>query len=222
MQFARDHNIGGTGAIVVLNSFTRMHLERIYNFFKTQHFSMKINPLIRAGRAELRPDLGITPDDYADTMIPLFDRYVTECPDIRIDPFDMLLGNVALGENKGVCIFNTNCQHNFMSVTQDGDAYPCARFDGDPAMRYGNILTDGLPAILRSVLRTRLLTRNAQLDPICSRCGYLKCCYGGCMNNGYMRRHNPLDRDYYCTGYRKLYDHINAFIGTQTEPFLNS
>jgi len=216
MELARAHHLGGTGAILVLNSYTLARLNAIYEFFKEQRLSLKINPLIKAGRAELDRGLGITPDEYASAMISLFDRYVTECPEIRIEPFDMMLGNIALGENQGVCTFQDNCQHGYMSVTQDGDVYPCARFDGDTGMRFGNICGDSLSAILHSEVRHRLLERNSALDPACSRCSYLKSCYGGCMNNGFMRRRDPSDRDYYCSGYKRLFKHVDDFIRTQT------
>lgn len=214
IKLAQQHNIGGKGAILVLNSITIKHLHEIYQFFKTSGISLKINPLIRAGCAQENQHLTISADEYAAALIELFDIYVNESPAIHIEPFDMLMGNLATKTNCGTCVQSRNCQKNFISINHNLDVFPCARFDHIPEFCYGNLQKQELPEVLDSPLRTRLLSRNAELDPKCSKCPFIESCYGGCMNNAY-NSGDVLGRDHYCSGYRRLFAHIANFIRSQ-------
>jgi uncharacterized protein len=218
MKLARENGVGGGGAIIVLNARTIPHLPEIYKFFASEGLNMKVNPLICAGHAKSHfAGLGITPAHYAEAMKALFDRYVSDCPRIAIEPFDSLIGNVAFDENKGICLFSENCQEGFICVTQNGDVYPCGRFDGSANWKYGNIMVANLDRILESPARNILLKRNAQANSVCKKCRFIKSCYGGCMNNGFTRRGNPMDRDFYCAGYKELFSYIESFVREQTK-----
>jgi len=199
-----------SGAIVVLNKLNLEHVDAIYDFFKENELGLKINPLIRSGNATKNMDvLGITPMEYANAMVHLFDRYF-EDNDFQkhLEPFDLIMGNVSTGLSYGCCTFNNNCQENFVSIGTTGDVYPCGRFDGIPEFYMGNINNQPLSDILDGPVRSRLLGRSSETVEGCIDCDYKKICNSGCLNNGYMREGNFMDRDYYCQGYQKLFKHI--------------
>lgn len=210
MRLASQAKIGGRGAIVVINKKTLPHIDEIYEFFKRENFSLRINPLIRAGRAMGNiDDLGITPREYSDAMIHLFDRYIDdEGYRGTIDPFDTIMGNVSTNENYGLCTFSPNCQDSFISVNARGEVYPCGRFDGVNVFRFGNINTDRFEEIVDHPVRRRLQQRGPKTVEACQECDYKEVCNSGCLNNAYMDRGNIMDSDYYCPAYRRIFKHI--------------
>ncbi|MDP7323991.1 MAG: radical SAM protein [Candidatus Woesearchaeota archaeon] len=210
---ACDAGLGG-GFIVVLNKKNINHLDEIYGFIKEIKVNAKINPLIRSGKADLNYDeLGITPREYADAMIHLFDMYFHDREfTSRLDPFDTLIGNVSLEMPYGCCTFKESCQDTFVSIGPRGDVYPCGRFDGVTEMRLGNINQTSLSEILQSDLRKNLQTIRGEYNDECKVCEYVPICNSGCLSNGYMRQGNFLDRDYYCAGYKKMFNHIKKAV----------
>lgn len=199
-----------SGAIVVVNKHTLSCLDEIYGFFRDNKLSMKLNPLIYSGCAKQNIDtLGITPEEYAKAMVYLFDKYIGDSGFVRnIDPFDVILGNVATNTSRGCCTFGRNCQDHFVSISPIGDVYPCGRFDGLPDFNMGNIMTEHLSQILESELKKSFLSRGAENIKACRGCEFVNVCNAGCMNNGYMVKGDFLDKDYYCEGYKIIFAHI--------------
>lgn len=216
LNLAREANIGG-GAIVVLNKLNIEHIDEIFDFFKSEQMGIKMNPLITAGSALKNLDeLGITPLEYARAMIHLFDRYIQD-DDFKktFDPFDVIMGNVATEISYGCCTFNKNCQQYFVSIAANGDVYPCGRFDGLTQFQMGNIHEKPLKKILESEIRKEFLKRGPETVEGCKECEHQTICNSGCLNNGYMKKGDFMDRDYYCSGYKKIFDHIAKTINIE-------
>lgn len=215
LKRAKKAGIGG-GAIVVLTKRTAEELDNIYDFFKEEKAGLKLNPLILSGGACDHPEIVLHPADYAQVMCDLFDRYISDsdCP-IDIDPFDNIMGNILRGSAMGSCQFKENCQTSFISVNVRGDVYPCARFDGEEELKYGNINESSLGEILISGIRMKLLGRSPMIDPTCRECNYKSICNGGCMNNATARNGSPMERDYYCGANKKIFNHIEQRLRTE-------
>lgn len=179
----------------------------------------KINPLIHSGRTSKDlENLAITPKEYGNAMKFFFDKYFFDKDFKRnLDPFDTLIGNLTLGNPEGCCSFSENCQRNFVSIGPLGDIYPCGRFDGVKMFWMGNINETDLLESLKGNVRQNLLSRKIERLKECSPCQYNKICNGGCMSNGYMKKGNYMDKDYYCPGYKMLFSYIGKIVDRELE-----
>lgn len=204
---AKKQNVG-SGIIVVVSKQNLWRLNEIYDFAQLEGLNIKLNPLIRSGNAtDNYFDLSIGPKEYGQALVKLFDRWFNDDSQIRIDPFEELMGNLLTGQPRG-CNYSVSCQHSFISVGPQGDIYPCGRFDGVQEFKWGNINTDDLYSILLSGKRRSLQERASQIKE-CQPCEYVSICNSGCMHNAYMQEGNINDRDNYCTSYKMLFSHIS-------------
>ncbi len=205
-----DAGTGG-GAICILNRANADKIDEVYRFFHGEGLNLKVNPLIRSGRAiPAYDELAITPQEYGRAMARLFDLWFYDPEQrISIDPFDTVMGNVLTRVPRG-CSYNGMCQKSFISIGPTGAAYPCGRFDGLPDFYLGSINEDDMKDIDNSAIRTGLRQRGHETVRGCAPCEYKDICNAGCMHNGYMQRGDPLDRDYYCAGERMLFGHITG------------
>ena len=79
------------------------------------------------------------------------------------------------------CTNAFNCGERFYLLQSDGAVWSCVRGQGVEPLYYGNILSDGVEAVLaEGGRRVRLLHQQQGLDPDCRACGYLSICHTGC------------------------------------------
>ncbi len=93
LMLARKFKIGGSSFLCVLNKNTVPHLKEIYSFQKEHHLHSRLNPQIPVGRAAGRLDLAISPEEYGESMIELFDLWFNDDtePPLEIDPFNRIV-----------------------------------------------------------------------------------------------------------------------------------
>lgn len=202
----------GEGIIVVINKLNIENLLEIYEFANREGLNLKLNPLVKSGRATNHyPDLGILPHEYGQALVAIFDRWYNEnTSTIKIDPFDELIGNLLTRRPWG-CNYSTSCQTSFISISPQGEIYPCGRFEGISEFKLGNINYDVLADVLNSAKRRKLAERASRIES-CKKCDYNNICNSGCMHNAYMQRGNIDDKDYYCASYKILFTHIKKVI----------
>lgn len=205
---AQPTHLGG-GAITVLTKYNINHLGEVYDFFKANNIGMKINPLIKSGRAsESYEDLGIGSEEYGKALISLFDRWFNELErGIDVDPLVSIISSLMTGKPTS-CNFGESCRDKFASIGPRGDVYPCGRFDGLPEFWMGNLNQTPISEILSGTVSKSLSCRNADYIPECNSCKSKKICNAGCMHNAYMQRGNVKDKDYYCASYKILFNHL--------------
>ncbi len=201
----------GGGAIVTLN---RHHLGRIketYDFFKSEEINMKVNPLVNCGRASLNEDLRITPKNYGDSMVELFDLWVEDYETIDIEPFTMIMGNLLTGKPVG-CNYSTSCRENYVSIGPNGEVYPCGRFNGNLDFLMGNVNDEnGLTNALNSQVSQNLFEMRQESSLGCGNCDYIAVCNGGCMHNAFVAG-DIRGKDEYCFAYKKIFNHVAQFL----------
>jgi uncharacterized protein len=204
------------GVILVLSRRNLHKIAELYRFFDAHAISFKINPLVRSGRAaDAYKDLGITAIEYGMAMIEFFDLWfrATESR-IHISPIDTIIGNMITKTPRG-CNFAPTCRFNYFSIGPQGDVYPCGRFDGLSEFRLGNICESDVACILDSDIHRRLSARNAEGIDECNKCRFLRICHGGCMHNAYVANGDIMKEDYYCAGYKMLFQHIENALATE-------
>ncbi|MBM3199369.1 radical SAM protein [Candidatus Woesearchaeota archaeon] len=203
------------GAIVVLNKKNVNHISEIYEFFKRENIGFKANPLIKCGRAiKNYEDLSITPKEYGKALIKLFDLWYNDFDNMNFscDTVEELLGNITTAHPRG-CDFSEGCQGSYISVSPNGEVYPCGRFGSDtPDYCLGNINKNSLDDIFEEKTKKKLLERTADAIEGCRPCEYKQICNGGCMHNAYMKNGNIMDKDFYCAGYKMVLNHIKSVV----------
>lgn len=203
-----DHSIGG-GVIAILTKPVLPHLDEFYEFFRDNRINVKINPIFYAGRgATVREKLGITPGEYGEAMVHLFDRWFYE-PErvIDIDPFDLILGNLMTGEPWG-CQFGPACYDQFIAVDPQGNVHPCGRWSSEEPFCLGNLNDQDMWEIRQSPVLEQFRQGRARAALKCRACEFHAICNSGCVENGYLIRQQLDDRDIYCAGYKRLFTHL--------------
>ncbi len=205
----------GGGAITILTSKNIGRINEVYDFFKTNKMSIKINPLIKSGKAKNNfEELSIGPKEYGKSLVKLFDSWFYEKEKgIDVDPLSSILGNLMTGKPVN-CNFGESCRNSFISVGPLGDVYPCGRFDGVKEYWLGNVNETSMDKMINSKSHLSMSKRKVEE---CSPCKYNKICNSGCMHNAYMKKGSIQDKDYYCASYKILFEHLDKALNLELE-----
>jgi uncharacterized protein len=212
-----------SGVLAVLTRNTVTNIDGFYNFFRSNGFNVKINPIIYIGRGEdVREILGLTPTQYREAMIHLFDLWINDDRDFTIDLFEEILGNLVTWRPQS-CQFRDKCHRTFLAVAPNGDVYPCGRMHLRP-FRLGNINENSVEEMLRAPLLDQIDTERTEIKA-CRDCQYGAICNSGCLQQSIMRRGRLSDCDYYCPGYKALFirahEVVSQELGTVPIAMLN-
>lgn len=196
------------GVIAVLTKKSLGFLDDMYDFFKDNDLSFKLNPLLSCGSAIIHDDLYLTDDEKVWAITHLFDRwFFDETTGQRIDydtAFSMVTAMLTGGGNS--CNMSYSCQDSFLGISTDGTILPCSRFEG-PEISYGNInQIQDISEALEHPLRRLLQQRYSQL-PVCGDCEQKEVCYGGCIHNAYIDG-DIMGRDPHCSSNKQIYEHM--------------
>ncbi len=201
----------GGGIICILNKLNIDKVDELYKFFNDENINIKINPLIRSGRAlNVYEEISITPIEYGKAMTKFFDMWFDDPKQrISIDPFELIMGNMLTKVPYG-CQYGDSCQNHFVSIGPTGAVYPCGSYNGLTKFYMGDINTNSMEEIDSGPIRKKLKERGAETVKGCNPCEYKRICNAGCMHNAYMIRENPMDKDYYCDGNRMVFKHVES------------
>lgn len=219
-KLLRRERVGG-GAICVINAQNIGYPQELYDFFKSQKINVKFNPLIKSGRAkENIGDLGITPKQYGDFLLKLWNVYNEDVKKdgkitVEIDPFIEVIGNLGTGRPLG-CNYSVSCRDNFISIGPQGDIYPCGRFDGIEEFWMGNVQKGTIEEAVNSEPNQRLRRRSLTTVAGCSGCDYGKVCNSGCMHNAYFNG-DVSGKDPYCASYQTLFKEMKSVLDSEPE-----
>jgi len=101
------------------------------------------------------------------------------------------------------CTNAFNCGERFYLLQSDGGVWSCVRGQGVEPLYYGNILRDGVEAVLaEGGRRVRLLHQQQGLDPDCRACEYLQICHTGCPA---VKLQNRSGKSYTCALQKAIY-----------------
>ncbi len=197
-------------AIVVINRVNVDHPEEVYREFKARSIDIKLNPLARSGLAAAEgASMDISAAEYGAFMVRIFDAWFDDPqPSISIEPIRQHIQRI-LGM-PGVlhaCHFTRSCHRSFLGVAPDGEVYPCGMFQGEPAYRYGNIHTMAPEDVAATSLFGRIEAREVRVLAGCSTCAFFDLCYSGCMFHSLKNGGLFDEKDYYCAGYKRYFEH---------------
>lgn len=196
------------GCVCVLHKQNVNEIDELYSFFKEHKINFRVNPVVRSGRASNNYNLlAISPDEYGDAMIRLFDLWFNDNNPIQVEPLHTIVGNIVSPYIWG-CDYHGNCLESIISINPDGSVYPCGRFAGLENFCLGNILTEELSIMFKKELYNSLTKRDTSTVKGCSKCEYKEICNTGCMITAYMANGQVYGQDYYCKGRKKIFKHI--------------
>lgn len=204
------------GIIVVLNAKNIQYIIDIYNFFKKHNQGFKINPLVYTGEAFKNDELHITPKEYADAMVDLFDYWINDSDAVPISNFVEYASNLVTNCVSS-CAFTENCQNVFTVIEPNGDVMACDRLCGEEKYVFGNISQQNL-SVMYEKKRLMFSTRaNMLKDSDCKCCDFWKICYGGCPTESIAGLGNLNRKTIYCDAYKVIFKHILHTLNNQVD-----
>lgn len=216
IELAKENNFK-IGTIAVITKNTLNYMDQFYEFIKNNDLGAKINVLLPTGRAEKNiKELGLTPKEYANFMIYLFDKWINDisAPQHMSCTLEEFIKNL-IANSGSTCDYSGNCQNNFVAIGPLGDIYPCGRFDGLEEFKYGNINEEnGFEKAMESETRKKLLNRKRSIE--CEPCEIKDLCNSGCMHNAYLNG-DIFGKDYFCVSRKMIYSHVKKFLLEQLE-----
>lgn len=209
---------------------TREPLE-FYDFYKRIGIQfVQLIPIVERTSGEKSTDLGLNlaspedtqkgthvtewsvkPDDYADFLITVFDRWVrNDIGKIYFMNFEWAL-SAAIHGVSGTCHHAKTCgiagimEHN-------GDIYSCDHFVY-PSYKIGNIMDDDPALLFNSKAQLDFGNKKQNgLTSECRNCEVLNLCYGGCPKHRFVEGQN-----YLCSAYRRFFNHIIPYAQSAKE-----
>ena len=146
-------------------------------------------------------DFSIRPEQYADFMSRVFDRWVDYGPDkLSIRDFDSILSFCAVGKHT-LCTFDTQCS-GYIVVEHTGDCF-CCDFFVKPQWRLGNIFDTPIDKLAAGDKKRAFARTKKNLPDKCLLCKYLAVCRGGCLKDRAVLDDTGFDKpSYLCGGYK--------------------
>lgn len=210
MGLVEDATGSKPGTIIVLTRDKMDHLDEIYHFFKENKINFEVNyPSIAGGALKRRDSVEVTPRAWGEAICRLFDLWFydkTE-PFIEIPVLSKYAVGVLTGD-AGYCSFSGTCREKYLSISPNGDVYPCGKFGPSDSFKLGNIDTDSLNQIMNCDTQIYLASRDIDNIEDCKLCDYRRICNAGCLYNAYLETGNPLQKDPLCEGYKLIFSHV--------------
>ena len=200
------------GAIIVATKNFKGRIKELYDFLCLHELNFKFNPLFAAGEASALDSLAITPAEYAEMAIELFDlwfydKYHSLKESTFIDIASYFLSKKKIARS---CMLGQNCQRNFIAISPRGDVFPCGRFcETDATFSFGNINRLPLKDILQKRFDSQMFKREKYIEQgNCVKCSYYGLCHGGCLHDGFLVNHDFKTKTFLCHAYKLIFGHI--------------
>lgn len=185
--------------LTVLTCFCADNGERVYKYFRSKGFGyLQFIPCLRPFGSEEESELYMTPGQYGDFLVRVFNLYVKDYVRgnyISIRQFDnwvrLYLGQPA--EQCGVCGY---CSHQFVAES-NGSIYPCDFYCTDEYL-LGNILNSDFESMANCETAHAFIRESLDVPEKCRSCRFYPMCRAG----GCKRTRQSGD---YCLAYKKFF-----------------
>lgn len=185
--------------LTVLTGFCADNAETIYKHFRKEGFRyIQFIPCLRPMGDDTQSELYMTPEQYSDFLIRIFNLYVKDFVRgnyVSIRQFDNWV-RMYLGQRPEQCGLLGHCTHQFV-CEGNGNIYPCDFYCMDEWL-LGNINEDSLEAMAKGEKATAFIKESIPMPIKCKDCRFLKICRGG----GCKRNRESAD---YCQSYMKFF-----------------
>lgn len=204
--------------LAVITKESLRAVSTIFQFYQTGPFrNIDFLPCVNRNgdRSAKRSDGTLSPLEYAEFMNAFFDLWVGSGKPFGVRTFDDIL-QMMMGHESDTCVFlyPKACGHQVIAINVNGDVYPCDKFIGIERMRMGNIAHEPLQELLGNTRTRELLAAANALPKRCTRCHFVKFCYGACLYHRRLRASSGDRESYYCRSNRMMFRHIQKWIST--------
>lgn len=191
--------------LALLNDLNVKEPDAVYDFMKANDFPfLQFVPCIEPGAGGKPAPFSISPEDYGEFLVRVFDRWVEDFPNVSIRDFDDLLSR-ELGRNPGTCTVSPRCG-SYVVIEHNGDVFACDFFVVSK-WKLGNILVTPLSEIVSSGKLEEFAQAKSVLGPVCEACPFVSKCWGGCQKHRTILGGEPTDPSYFCRAYKRLHAH---------------
>ena len=208
--------------LCVITRNTIGHEDELFDFFSEHKIDFGFEPLTPENDWMVE-NLSITPDEYADTVIRIFDRWYLQSERrlcMVVPPYHFLM-SIMTGTNT-FCHFSENCTRHYLAVNPLGNVFSCIMYARYPELSFGNIMRHSLDTILESPTRKRFLAERADVVAHCSGCRWYSVCHGGCPHHAFVHHGTTDKRDPLCPAYKKIFSHISDKLGESLDDSASS
>ncbi len=204
--------------LCVITRKTPGHEDELFDFFYKHKIDFGFEPLVPENELMAR-ELSITPQEYADVAIKLFDRWFFQS-DRRlrmvVPPYHFVTAILKGGNT--YCNFSKSCGRHYIAVSPDGQVHSCIMFARHPNLSFGNIGKNSLQEILNSPVRKRFLISRVAHNTECQNCRWVSLCNAGCPHHALVRYGTILHRDAFCESYRQIFEHVYTTLEQTLKP----
>ncbi len=185
--------------LTVLTGACADNCERIYRYFRDSGCRyLQFIPCLRPFGDKSESELYMTPEQYADYLIRIFNLYVKDFVRgqyVSVRYFDNLV-RMYLGQLPEQCGVAGHCTHQFVSES-NGNIYPCDFYCTDEFL-LGNINEKSLKSLADSPKAISFIKESLVVPQKCKSCRFYPLCRaGGC-------KRERADRDY-CKAYKAFF-----------------
>lgn len=185
--------------LTVLTGYCAENGERIYRYFRQKGFRyLQFIPCLRPFGSKEESELYMTPDQYANFLIRVFNLYVKDYVRgqyISVRQFDNWV-RLFLGQQTEQCGILGHCSHQFVAES-NGNIYPCDFYCTDEYL-LGNIHETDFRTMANSKTAVEFIKESLSVPERCQKCPvYPLCRAGGCK-----RTQQSTD---YCAAYKKFF-----------------
>lgn len=172
-------------------------------------------PMALAGPPQSDPgDADVAPwsvgaGQFGQFLIAVFDEWIRrDVGRVFVQTFDVALGMWS-GMGAALCVFAETCGEG-LAIEHNGDVYACDHYVY-PEFRRGNVVRDGLAAMVRSVEQQAFgAAKRDTLTDECRRCPVLFACGGDCPKHRFVPSSGgEPGQSYLCPSYLTLFQHID-------------
>lgn len=198
-RLLKKHNVE-FNILTVLTGYCAENIEHIYSYFRLLGFGyLQFIPCLRPFGSKEKSELYMTPEQYADFLIRLFNLYVKDYVRhqyVSIRQFDNWV-RLYLGLPTEQCGIKGHCSHQFVSEA-NGNIYPCDFYCTDEYL-LGNILKTDFFQMEQSETAVNFIKESLVIPERCKACNLYPICRGG----GCKRTQQSED---YCKAYKKFFN----------------
>ena len=171
--------------LTVLTGYCADNAERIYKYFRSQGFKyIQFIPCLRPFGDSTESELYMTPKQYSDFLIRIFNLYVKDFVRgnyMSIRQFDNWV-RIYLGDKCEQCGLMGHCTHQFV-VEGNGNVYPCDFYCSDEWC-LGNLSDMTLEEMAKSKKAFEFIKESIEVPEKCKKCQFYPLCRaGGCKRN---------------------------------------
>lgn len=219
MELLRQENVSfGTLSVISKTNFRRA--KEIYSGLKDAGVLwMDFSPNIMLHPYEDGFTPGaITADEHAMFIIDLFDAWMSDGDDRVYVRYLANILDAIFGGEPTLCKLAGTCMDYFLTVTFDGDVYPCDSFVGIKDMRIGNLNKDNLNEIVIGEPYQIIRKIDKKKRDECVGCRWFFCCKGGCRYEQ-LALTRGMKKEYRCDAEKQIFEYVHNRVQTLLPQF---